>query len=347
MDTYDIDNGQENTEPRDIMTAGGASGSSEAAKAAVVPTCSIKNGPSRRMWCLDDFDIGRPLGRGKFGYVYLAREKKTKYIVALKVLFKRQLSAGGVEHQLRREIEIQSHLRHPNILRLFGYFYDATRVFLIVEFAAKGELYKFLRHYGKFDHATTARYVASVASALDYCHTKNVIHRDIKPENILVDARGELKIADFGWAVHTPSDRRTTLCGTLDYLPPEMIERKEHTHRADIWTVGVLMYEFLHGAPPFDTTDPTNEEAKRAAEESNDDPQQLTMSLIRRCSFKYHEEFGPEAWDLITKLLVKDPKQRMRLRDVLYHPYIRKYHPNPSVLPPMPDQQAGMGVSHE
>ena len=95
-----------------------------------------------KTWELADFDIGKPLGRGKFGNVYLAREKKSHYIVALKVLFKSQLAKAGVEHQLRREIEIQSHLRHKNILRLYGYFYDQSRVYLILEFAARGELYK-------------------------------------------------------------------------------------------------------------------------------------------------------------------------------------------------------------
>lgn len=106
---------------------------------------SADAGSNVKSWELSDFDIGKPLGRGKFGNVYLAREKKSHYIVALKVLFKSQLSKAGVEHQLRREIEIQSHLRHKNILRLYGYFYDQSRVYLILEYAAKGELYKELR----------------------------------------------------------------------------------------------------------------------------------------------------------------------------------------------------------
>ena len=102
------------------------------------PTTIIAN----RRPALQDFEIGKPLGRGKFGSVYLARERKTKYIVALKVLQKSQLTKAGVEHQLRREIEIQSHLRHKNILRMFGYFYDEKRIYLILEFAPQGELYK-------------------------------------------------------------------------------------------------------------------------------------------------------------------------------------------------------------
>ncbi|MEQ2171884.1 hypothetical protein GOODEAATRI_015154, partial [Goodea atripinnis] len=95
-------------------------------------------------------------------------------------------------------------------------------------------------------------YIMELADALHYCHTKNVIHRDIKPENLLLGGNGELKIADFGWSVHTPSSRRSTLCGTLDYLPPEMIEGKTHDEKVDLWSLGVLCYEFLVGKPPFE-----------------------------------------------------------------------------------------------
>lgn len=96
------------------------------------------------------------------------------------------------------------------------------------------------------------QYILQLSRALRYCHTKHVIHRDIKPENLLLDLKGELKIADFGWSVHAPNARRTTLCGTLDYLPPEMIEGKDHDDLVDVWSLGVLMYEFLVGSPPFE-----------------------------------------------------------------------------------------------
>uniref|UniRef100_A0A673UWL7 non-specific serine/threonine protein kinase n=1 Tax=Suricata suricatta TaxID=37032 RepID=A0A673UWL7_SURSU len=110
----------------------------------------------KRQWALEDFEIGRPLGKGKFGNVYLAREKQSKFILALKVLFKAQLEKAGVEHQLRREVEIQSHLRHPNILRLYGYFHDATRVYLILEYAPLGAVYRELQKLSKFDEQRTA-----------------------------------------------------------------------------------------------------------------------------------------------------------------------------------------------
>lgn len=172
----------------------------------------------QRQWSLKDFDVGKPLGRGKFGHVYLAKEKKSGYIVALKVLYKQELQENNAEKQVRREVEIQSHLRHPNVLRLYGYFYDNKRVYLILEYAAKGELYNILKKVGRFEEKTASGYIKQMADALIYLHKKHVIHRDIKPENILLGMDDVLKIADFGWSVHAPSSRRQTLCGTLDYV---------------------------------------------------------------------------------------------------------------------------------
>lgn len=301
--------GKENVTPAAPAPAAGAKGP---AAAAPLP---MGGGPTSahppRAWTLADFDIGKKLGQGKFGTVYLAREKKSQYIVGLKVLYKSQLTRSNVEHQLRREIEIQSHLRHPNILRLFGYFYDDTRVILILEYAARGELYKELRE-APFNEHRSASYVASLAHALHYCHTKHVIHRDIKPENLLLGLRGDIKIADFGWSVHAPRNRRTTLCGTLDYLPPEMVENKPHDHNVDVWTLGVLMYEFLIGTPPFET--PTANE---------------TYRKISRVDYRVPENSMSDlAADLIARLLVKNPAERLPLRKVLEHPWLLTYAPD-------------------
>lgn len=95
------------------------------------------------------------------------------------------------------------------------------------------------------------KYIRQMIDALDFCHKRKIIHRDIKPENILIGFYGELKIADFGWSVHAPSSRRQTMCGTLDYLSPEMVEQTTYDERVDHWCLGVLTYEFLTGNPPF------------------------------------------------------------------------------------------------
>ncbi|XP_029387849.1 aurora kinase C isoform X2 [Mus pahari] len=209
---------------------------------------------TRKRFTVNDFEIGRPLGRGKFGRVYLARLKENNFIVALKVLFKSEIEKGGLEHQLRREVEIQAHLQHPNILRLYNYFYDDTRMYLILEYAPGGELYKELQRNQQLDQERTATIIEELSDALSYCHENKVIHRDIKPENILLGLRGEVKISDFGWSVHTLSLRRKTICGTLDYLPPEMIEQKPYNETVDLWCIGVLCYELLVGKPPFESS---------------------------------------------------------------------------------------------
>jgi aurora kinase len=124
--------------------------------------------------------------------------------------------------------------------------------------------------------------------ALAYLHRKHVIHRDIKPENILVSVSGEIKISDFGWSVHAPSQRRTTLCGTLDYLPPEMVEGRDHNEKVDLWSLGVLAYEFLVGNPPFEELSGYGATYKR----------------IARVDLKIPDFVSAEAKDLITRVRV-------------------------------------------
>ncbi|XP_030619196.1 aurora kinase B isoform X6 [Delphinapterus leucas] len=278
----------------------------------------------RRSFTIDDFEIGRPLGKGKFGNVYLAREKKSRFIVALKVLFKSQIEKEGVEHQLRREIEIQAHLQyaagpfepqHPNILRLYNYFYDRRRIYLILEYAPRGELYKELQKSHTFDEQRTATIMEELADALIYCHGKKVIHRDIKPENLLLGLQGELKIADFGWSVHAPSLRRKTMCGTLDYLPPEMIEGRTHNEKVDLWCIGVLCYELLVGNPPFESAS-HNETYRR----------------IVKVDLKIPPSMPAGAQDLISKLLKHNPSERLPLAQVSAHPWVRAH--SRRVLPP-------------
>ncbi|KAK6864865.1 serine/threonine-protein kinase [Apiospora arundinis] len=267
--------------------------------------------PTIKQFHLGMFEIGRPLGKGKFGRVYLARERSNGFICALKVLHKNELQQGRVEKQVRREIEIQSNLRHPNVLQLYGHFHDSKRVFLILEFAGKGELYKHLRKENRFPEWKAAQYVAQMASALRYLHRKHVIHRDIKPENILVGIHGELKLSDFGWSVHAPNNRRQTMCGTLDYLPPEMIKPggsdNFYNEKVDLWSLGVLAYEFLVGEAPFEDT-PV-----------------MTQRRIARADMTIPSFVSPEARDIIKKLLVLDPDKRIPLEQVQQHPWILKH----------------------
>lgn len=241
-----------------------------------------------RQFHLGMFEVGKPLGKGKFGRVYLAKERSSGFICALKVLHKHEIQQGKVEKQVRREIEIQSNLAHPNILRLYGHFHDAKRIFLILEFAGKGELYKHLRREQRFPEWKAAQYIAQMAAALKYLHKKHVMHRDIKPENILVGIHGEIKISDFGWSVHAPNNRRATMCGTLDYLPPEMLKGGSkdnfYNEKVDLWSLGVLTYEFLVGEAPFEDT------------------QIMTQRKIARGEYTVPNFVSSEARDLIKRV---------------------------------------------
>lgn len=263
------------------------------------------------------------------------------------MLFKAQLRSARVEHQLRREVEIQSHLRHRNVLRLFGYFHDEERVYLILEYAAGGELYRELQKKatqsgGGLGEARAASCVRQLAEALRHCHSKHVIHRDIKPENLLVGRDGALKIADFGWSVHSragsgnddpnggssnsasasssSSSRRKTLCGTLDYLPPEMVAGEAHDRGVDVWSLGVLAFELLYGAPPFEAAGHSETYRRilrvdlRFPDDEVDDAASASAPRV-----------SAEAKDLIRRLLARDPAARLPLESVLRHPWILRY----------------------
>lgn len=264
-----------------------------------------------KSWKISDFEIGRKLGKGKFGKVYCVKEKESGFICALKIMDKKELTDFNIEKQFVREVEIQSNIRHINCLRLYGWFHDDYKVYLILEYASQGELYKLLKKVKKFDDITTSNYISQVASALHFLHKKNVIHRDIKPENILLDFNNIVKISDFGWSVHTQANRRTTMCGTLDYLPPEMVEAKEHNEQVDTWALGVLLYEFLVGKPPFE------EEYKSA-----------TYRRISKVDLQIPSFVSADACDLIKKLLQYNPDKRLPLDQVQTHPYIIKNKPN-------------------
>ncbi|KAK4235398.1 kinase-like domain-containing protein [Achaetomium macrosporum] len=255
------------------------------------------------------FDYGKELGEGSYGRVCLAREREHGFICALRILEKDELQCAGNEKLVRREIEIQSNLRHPNILRLYGHFHDDERIFLVLEYAAQGCLYGHLQEGGQFPESTAAGYISQVASALSHLHRTHVMHRDIKPENLLVGTHGEVKVADFGWSVHSPSNRQTRLCGTPDYQAPEMFEARDtgepYDQMVDLWALGVLLYEFLVGVAPFE-----------------DSPPQRRERIAKADMMPIPSSVSPAAKDLIRKLLVVDPTKRLSLEQVQQHPWI-------------------------
>lgn len=267
-------------------------------------------------WTVDRFEIGRPLGKGRFGRVYLAREKSQKFICVLKTISKKWITAPLHIQLIAREVEINSQLNHENILKMYGYFSDADRFYLILEFANNGDLYSLLTSQPRsyFPEHQASNYVKQLIKALKYLHSKNVIHRDIKPENIMVNDQ-VLKLSDFGWSVHHSLNRhRKTHCGTLDYTPPEMLLKQvegtenRYDFGVDIWSVGVLAYELSCGLAPFQHKDVNK-----------------CQSKIYHLNFEFPKFFSIELKDFIKKILRKEARERMSLDQMLQHPWITKH----------------------
>ncbi|WFD24726.1 cAMP-dependent protein kinase [Malassezia equina] len=206
---------------------------------------------------LDDFSVLRTIGTGSFGRVHLVRSVHNQRFYAIKVLRKAHVvKMKQVEHA-NNEHQVLSMVRHPFLVNLWGTFQDPTFLYLVMDFVPGGELFTLLRHSRRFPAQVAKFYISEVALAIDFLHKHNIVYRDLKPENILIAADGHLKLIDFGFAKITTQSNGMcwTLCGTPDYLAPEIIRARGYNSSVDWWSVGVLLFEMLAGYPPFYTDD--------------------------------------------------------------------------------------------
>jgi len=240
--------------------------------------------------------------------VYLARERSSGFIVVLKVIYKSVLARFQAERAIRSEIEIQAHLRHPNIVQIYGYFHDEDRIYLILEYAMYGDIFNDVQ-LCRLDEHTAASYTLQVSRALLYMHQNFVIHRDIKLENVYLSASGMIKVGDFGWSVHTHKLKNDKVVGTLHYMAPEMLtpDTELYDHKVDNWALGVLLYEMLVSALPF----------------YGDDEDELEHQILHGI-LEIPGYVSREASDLIVRLLERDPIQRIHLWEIPNHPWIVK-----------------------
>jgi len=268
----------------------------------------------RKQWFLADFQIGSLLGRGRFGSVFVVKDKETENVFAMKMIVKATVEEMNMKHQLRREVEIHYHLNHENIIRLYAQFQDSKNVYLIMEFADAANLFIVIRNQKRLSPHRSAFVADRVADALAYCHERGVIHRDVKPENILLASPFIPKLADFGWCVHAPSASRTTVCGTPDYVAPEMITNATyvpmapHDHKVDCWAVGVLLYEMLVGKAPFE----------------DKDSRKTFQRIIHGEISESHLALLPQgAANAITSLLKREPNDRPELEEWRKNDWLR------------------------
>jgi len=239
-----------------------------------------------------DFDILQTLGTGSFGRVHLVRLKRTGAFYALKVLKKSEVvRQKQVEHTIN-EKSILAVVDHPFLVKMLCTFQDCVNLYVVMEYVIGGELFSFLRRSQRFPNHVAKFYAAQIVLAIEYLHSKDIIYRDLKPENLLLDRHGNIKITDFGFAKYVP-DVTWTLCGTPDYLAPEIIQSKAYGKAVDWYTLGVLIFEMLAGYPPF----------------SDDDHFKLYEKILAgRVAFPSH--FDPAVKDLLKRLLTSDLTKR-------------------------------------
>ena len=255
----------------------------------------------------------KQLGSGSFGRVFLVTHNETKKLYALKVIDKRKLLVSyGKLDIIYNEINIHSKLDHENIIKLYNVHEDNENINIIMEYAPNGNLFELLsKEKNGFSEYKAFEYFIQVVNAVYYLHNNNIIHRDIKPENILIGEDNKIKLCDFGWAKELTLENRSTFCGTVEYMAPEIVENENYDYSVDIWSLGILLYELLYGHSPFKAKNTKNIILNIKSHELTYDDKNKNVS--NSCK------------DLIKKLLNNNPQKRYKIKDILEHPFIKKH----------------------
>jgi len=243
---------------------------------------------------LDEFQYLGAIGRGSFGFVSLVKHKTTGQTYALKALNKMHIVDKGQQEHLKNEKNIMLQLDSPFITNLRGIFKDQDFIYFLLDANLGGELFSLLRTNKTFSLKVARFYAANVVVGLEAMHSKGIVWRDLKPENLLIGNDGYLKFIDFGFAKRIGHKRTYTLCGTPDYLPPEVLRGEGHNLSVDYWTLGVLIYEMLTGFPPFRSSRPMN-----------------TYRKILTSSISFPPGMDPSAKSIIKSLMDRRVQKRL------------------------------------
>ncbi|CAH0627360.1 unnamed protein product [Chrysodeixis includens] len=252
------------------------------------------------------FDIVRKLGQGTYGKVQLGINKKTGQEVAIKTIKKCKIESEADLIRIRREVQIMSSVRHPNIVHIYEVFENSEKMILVMEYCSGGELYDYLSQKKVLQEDEARRLFRQIATAVYYCHIHKICHRDLKLENVLLDDTGSAKIADFGLSnVFKETSLLSTFCGSPLYASPEIVKGTPYIGpEVDCWSLGVLLYTLVYGAMPFDGSN-----FKR---------------LVRQISNgDYYEPRNPSsASPLIRDMLTVDPLKRADIAYICDNPWV-------------------------
>ncbi|XP_069869392.1 sperm motility kinase-like [Dipodomys merriami] len=273
---------------------------------------------------IEQYHMKEIIGYGSFGYVKLAYHRLTDTQVAVKILLKGEFN----NRRIKNEVDIIKTVHHPHVIRLYQVMEKEEHVYLVMELATKGDLLGWIRKSSRLFEDEARRLFKQIVSAVQYFHQNGIAHRDLKPTNILLDAKGNAKVSDFGLSIRTtPGQLLKDVCGALIFRPPEMFLRENYDGcKVDIWTLGVLLYFMLTGKFPF---------------------QGINFSQIQVLVLeaRYIAPFylSAKGRNIIFQLLTADPKQRPSIEQIIEHPWLNQVEecapcsdePLPSELDPI------------
>lgn len=279
---------------------------------------------------IGDYVLIKTIGTGTTGKVKLAQRVNTNEYVAIKVVKKEKVEVGyDIEQKVHREIALMRLFDHPHILKLIEVLESKRHIFLVLEYAEKGELFDYLVQSGTLREDVAIDIFRQIIFGLSYLHAHSICHRDLKPENILMDKFGRIKIADFGFARWMPSHIAETSCGSPHYAAPEVIRGGSYAGRpADIWSAGVILYALLAGYLPFD--DPSI---------------RVLLEKVKKGRFVM-PDFPEDLKDLIGQMIRVDPNARITIDKIIAHPAFRFTLPTRYVVPmPVPYANTGETIN--
>jgi len=254
------------------------------------------------------YRLGKNLGIGSFGKVRLAEHQLTGHKVAIKILNRHRIKQLDMDEKVRREIKILKLFYHPHIIRLYEVIYTPGDIYMVMEYVSGGELFDFIVSNGRLPEDKARRFFQQILSGIEYCHQHMVVHRDLKPENLLLDSDCNLRIADFGLSnVMKDGDFFKTSCGSPNYAAPEVISGKLYAGpEVDVWSMGVILYALLCGSLPFDDENIPN-----------------LFKKIKGGIYTLPGHIGEPTKDLIAKMLVVDPLQRITIAEIRQHAWFK------------------------
>ncbi|XP_078457382.1 serine/threonine-protein kinase PLK4-like isoform X3 [Lampetra planeri] len=256
-----------------------------------------------------DYQVLQLLGKGAFACVYRARSVGSLIEVAIKMIDKKAMKKAGMLKRVRNEVEIHCQLKHPSVLELYTCFEDQNYVYLVLEMCHKGEVGRYLKAKGgtPFSEEQVRHFMKQTVHGMLYLHSHGILHRDLTLSNLLLTADMNIKIADFGLAaqLRLPEEKHFTMCGTPNYISPEIATRGAHGLESDVWSLGCMLYTMLVGRPPFDT-----------------DAIGTTLNRVVLGEYSEPMHLSKPARSLIHQLLQKNPVDRLGLACVLDHPFM-------------------------